>query len=50
MRIAAGQHLVRRFNATARKHQGARGEINLAVAHHHEDFHAALPVTQQHDG
>ena len=47
--VAAAECLVSRFHAPTGKYQGARREINLAVAHHHENFHAAPSITQQHD-
>ena len=48
--VAAGQHGIGGFHPPAREDQRAGGEIDLVMAHDHEDFEPPRPVPQQQDG
>ena len=47
---AGGDRLVVLLHPAARKDEGAGGEFDLVVAHHHEDLRPGLAVAQQQDG
>ena len=48
--IGPGLGVVPGIDLAARKHQRARGEVDLVVAHHHEHLEAGGAVAQDDDG